>query len=186
VSAHELTGALLAIGFAALMAGASMYWARGGLRGGAPPNRHYHVLERSLLMAAVVITAIGLLLLSDVLLPTAGGALARAGAVGYLFGGVLVVTAEASALVPARDQRGPHQLWVLAVVYVVIALVAQAVIGAALLLAGLLPAWIGWATVGWNVGLLAIYAAKGRDVYIPFVHHVMPFWIGVLLLVGAR
>jgi hypothetical protein len=186
MSADGVTGTFLVLAFGALVAGASMYWARGGMRGDPPPNRTYHVTERSLLIAAVVMTAIGLVLLSDLLLPTAGGALARAGAVGYGFGGVLVVTVEASTLGQALDHDQSEQLWALAVVYVVIALLAQTMIGAALLVAGLLPAWICWATVGWNIGLLVIYGVKRGDNYIPFVHHLMPFVIGVALLLGLR
>jgi hypothetical protein len=40
--------------------------------------------------------------------------------------------------------------------------------------------------VGWNVGLLAIYGVKRGDIYIPFVHHLMPFVIGAALLLGVR
>ena len=108
--------------------------------------------------------------------------MARAGAVAYLFGGVLVVAAEASNLARGLHQDWPAQSWSLAVVYVVLALLAQAAIGGALLAGGVLPPWIGWATLAWSTGWLAFYLLRRGDIYIPFVHHVMPLVIGVGLV----
>lgn len=111
------TAVALILGFAALARGALMYWLRGGMRGGAPPSRRYLVWERSFIMAAVVLTAVGLVLLADLLAASAGAAMALAGAVAYLFGGVLVVAAEASGLGRGLHQDWPAQSWSLAVVY---------------------------------------------------------------------
>ena len=184
MNAVAITGTILVLAFVAILAGSAMYWARGGLRGGAPPNHRYHVWERSFIMAAVVLTAVGLVLLADLLQPTAGGPLARAGAVGYLLAAVLVVTAEATTVGQGVSQDWSEQLWSLAVAYVVVALVAQAVVGSSLVVAGLLPWWIGWATVAWNIGFLVVYLVKRGDIYTPAVHHLMPFVIGVALLIG--
>jgi hypothetical protein len=51
-----------------------------------------------------------------------------------------------------------------------------------MLQAGLLPSWIGWATFAWNVWWLLGYLIKRGDIYIPFVHHVMPLVIGLALV----
>jgi hypothetical protein len=182
MSPSATTAVALILGFAALACGALMYWLRGGIRGGAPPSRRYLVWERSFIMAAVVLTAVGLVLLADLLAASGGAAVARAGAVAYLFGGVLVVAAEGSSLGQRLHQDWPAQPWSLAVVYVVLALMAQAAIGGALLAGDVLPAWIGWVTLAWNLGWLAFYLLWRGDIYIPFVHHVMPFVIGVGLV----
>jgi hypothetical protein len=182
MSLQATTAVALILGSAALASGALMYWLRGGIRGGAPPSRRYLVWERSFIMAAVVLTAVGLMLLADLLAASDGAAMARAGAVAYLFGAVLVVAAEASSLGQGLHQDWSAQSWSLAVVYVVLALLAQATIGGALLAGDVLPAWIGWATLAWNIGWLAFYLLRGGDIYIPFVHHVMPFVIGVAVL----
>ena len=182
MSLPPTTAVALILGFAALASGALMYWLRGGIRGGAPPSQRYLVWERSFIMGAVVLTAVGLELLADLLAVSDGAAMARAGAAAYLFGGVLVVAAEASSLVQGLHKDWPAQSWSLAVVYVVLALLAQAAIGGALLAGDVLPAWIGWATLTWNIGWLAFYLLRRGDIYTPFVHHVMPFVIGVAVL----
>ena len=175
-------GAVLILSFVALAVGATMYWIRGGLRGGAPPTRAYLVWERSFIMAAVVLTAVGLVLLEGVLQDSAGRVLARVGATAYLFGGVMVVAAEASGLKQGPHDDGSEQIWAPVVVYVVLALLAQAAIGGSLLQAGVLPGWIGWATIAWSAAWLLAYAIKRGDIYIPFVHHTMPLMIGIALV----
>ena len=178
-------GTVLILSFAALFVGALMYWIRGGIRGGAPPTHVYFVWERSFIIAAVVLTALGLALLEALLQNSAGGVLARVGAIAYLFGGVLVVAAEASSLNQGLHKNSSEQNWAPATIYVVLALLAQAAIGGSLLQAGLLPPWIGWATVVWNIGWLLAYLIKRGDIYIPFVHHVMPLVIGIALVTHA-
>ena len=178
-------GTVLILSFAALFVGALMYWRRGGIRGGAPPTHVYFVWERSFIIAAVVLTAIGLALLEDLLQNSAGGVLARVGAIAYLFGGVLVVAAEASSLNQGLHGNSSEQNWTPATIYVLLALLAQAAIGGSLLQVGLLPPWIGWATVVWNIGWLLVYLIRRRDIYIPFVHHVMPLVIGIALVTRA-
>jgi hypothetical protein len=175
-------GTVLILSFAALFVGALMYWMRGGIRGGAPPTHVYFVWERSFVIAAVVLTALGLALLEALLQNSAGGVLARVGAIAYLFGGVLVVATEATSLNQGLHGNSLEQNWTPAIIYVVLALLAQAAIGGSLLQAGLLPPWIGWATVVWNIGWLLGFLIKRGDIYIPFVHHVMPLVIGIALV----
>ena len=128
-------------------------------------------------MAAVVLTAIGLVLLEGHLQNTDGRVLARAGATAYLFGGILVVAAEALNLNPRQNT------YALIVIYVVLALLAQAIMGGSLLQAGLLPAWIGWVTIIWNIAWLVVLpVTSSRDMYYPILHHLMPLLIGIALM----
>jgi len=178
-------GTVLILSFVALFVGALMYWVRGGIRGGAPPTHVYFVWERGFIMAAVVLTALGLALLEGLLQDSAGRVLARAGAIAYLFGGVLVVAVEASSLSQGLHRNDSEQNWAPANIYVVLALLAQAAIGGSLLQAGLLPAWIGWVTIVWNAAWLLAFVIKRDDIYIPFVHHFMPLVIGIALVSHA-
>jgi hypothetical protein len=175
-------GILLILSFVALFAGASMYWRRGGLRGGAPPTKAYYVWERTFIIAAVVLTAVGLALLEGEMRSSDGRVLARVGAVTYFFGGVLVVVAEAASVGQFLEGGQSQQLWRLAFAYVVLAFLAQAAVGGALLQAGVVAGWIGWATVVWNVGLLLVMLIRRGDIYIPFLHHLMPLLIGIALV----
>ena len=132
-------------------------------------------------MAAVVLTALGLVVLAGRLQNSGGYLLAQTGATTYLFAGILVVAAEALNLNGGFEQRYP-----LVVVYVVMAFLAQAAMGGALLLAGLLPAWIGWLSVVWNLGWLILLPLVSRkDFYFPVLHHFAPLLIGIALLLNA-
>lgn len=176
-SIERVTGFVFVLGFVANLAGVLMFLSRGGIQGGAPPSHTYFVWERSFLLAAVVLTAIGLMLLEGRLQNTDGRVLARVGATAYLFGGILVVVAEALDLNPGQNT------YALIVIYVVLALLAQATMGGSLLQAGLLPAWIGWVTIIWNIAWLVVLPVTSpRDIYFPVLHHVMPLVIGIALL----
>ncbi len=175
-------GILLILSFVALFAGASMYWLRGGLRGGAPPSKRYFVWERTFIIAAVVLTAVGLALLEGDMQSADGRALARAGAVTYFFGGILVVVAEAVSVGQFLDGDRSQQVWPLEFAYVVLAFLAQAAVGGALLQAGVVAGWIAWATVIWNIALLLVMLIRRGDIYIPFLHHLMPLLIGIALV----
>jgi hypothetical protein len=176
-SIERAAGSFLVLGFAANLAGVLMFFIRGGTSGGVPPSPAYFVWERSFLMAAVVLTAIGFVLLEGHLQNTDGRILARTGATAYLFAGVFVVAAEALNLNPGQNT------YALIVIYVVLALLAQATMGGSLLQAGLLPAWIGWVTIIWNIAWLVVLPVTSpRDIYYPILHHLMPLLIGIALL----
>jgi len=175
-------GTVLILSFVALAVGATMYWIRVETRGDAPPTQVYFMRERSFIIAAVVLTAVGLALLEGLLQNSAGSVLARSGASAYLFGGILVVTAEASSISQGLHRDWSGQNWALAIVYVVLAFLAQAAIGGSLLQAELLPPWIGWAAVAWSIGWLLVFVIKRGDIYFPVLHHVVPLFIGVALI----
>ncbi len=174
-------GLVLVLGSVAAFPGLVMFWLRGGHRGGAPQSRAHFVWERSFIMAAVILTAVGFVLLEGSFQSINGGILANIGATAYLFGGVLLVAAETLSLT-----LGYEKLYGLIVIYVVIAFLAQAAIGGALLQAGSLAIWIAWATILWNLAWLAVLSLIARrDMYFPVLHHFMPLVIGIALLWSA-
>jgi hypothetical protein len=124
----------------------------------------YMIWERTLVIVPTLATALGLVLLSDLL--TADGA-------------VLVVSAETEFI--SRGEWNAAQV----ILYVVLALMGQAVIGAALLQTGFAATWVGWITVIWNVSFLIIFiVVRPRDVYYPAIHFLAPLIIGLGLVAG--
>jgi hypothetical protein len=181
-------GLSLVLGNLVLLPGLLLFWFRGGQRGGAPPSPAYYVWERGLILTAIVLTAIGFMMLEGHLQASDGRVLARAGAFAYLFAGVLGVAAEAISLSLAYQSDHPAELKVYAVIvtYVVLAFLAQATIGGALLQSGALAGWIGWVAILWNLAwLVALPIASPRDMYFPVLHHVVPLLIGIALLWSA-
>lgn len=175
---ERAAGFVLILGSVAFLPGGMMFWIRGGPRGGAPPSPAYFAWERSFVMAAVVLTAIGFVLLEGHLQNTDGRVLARTGATMYFFGGILLVAAEALSLSQGYEKNYP-----LIVIYVVLAFLAQAAIGGSLLQSGLLAAWIGWVTILWNIGWLVVLPViTPRDIYFPVLRHFMPLLIGIALV----
>jgi hypothetical protein len=172
---ERAAGLFLVLGDVAVLPGLLMFTFRGGQRGGAPPSPAYYMWERSFIMAAIVLTAIGFVLLEGRLQTGNGGILARTGATTYLLAGVLGVAAEALSL-----RLGYAQTYPLIVIYVVVAFLGQAAMGGALLQSGVL---IGWATILWNLAWLVVLpVATPHDVYFPVLHHVAPLLIGITLL----
>ena len=172
---QRTAGALLVAAILPLALGLYLFSSRNGVQGGMPRSLTLLMWERGSVVAAVVLTALGLVLLDALLQDTSGRILARLGASTYFFGAVLLVAAEAMRLGQASYR--------LIVVYVVLALLGQAAIGGALLQSNVLPAWIGWMTIAWNLILLLVLPiVTPDDVYFPIVHHPMPLLIGVALL----
>lgn len=160
-----------------LALGLYLFVSRNGVQGGAPKSSALFVWERGSILAAVILTAIGLALLEGILGDTNGCVLARLGTSAYFFGAVLLVAAEAMGLPEGRAS------YPLIVIYVLLAFLGQAAIGGALLQSNLLPAWLGWVTLLWNLGLLVVLPiTTPGDIYFPVLHHLMPLLIGIALL----
>jgi hypothetical protein len=175
----------LVLGNVVLLPGLLLFWFRGGHRGGALPSPVYCVWERSLILTAIVLTAIGFMVLEAHLQASDGRVLARAGAFAYLFAGVLGAAAEALTLSQGYQSDHPAELKVygLLVTYIVLAFLAQAALGGAVLQSGVLAAWIGWVTILWNLAwLVALPLTTPRDIYYPVLHHFAPLLIGIALL----
>jgi hypothetical protein len=137
----------------------------------------YMLWERSLVIVPTVTTSLGLVLLSDLLNARGDTFLARLGMTAYLFGAVLVVSAETSFV--SKGEWNSVQV----MLYVIFALLGQAAIGVSLIQVGLAAAWIGWVTIIWNLGFLLIFIiARPRDVYYPAIHFVAPLVIGLGLV----
>ena len=175
---ERAAGLLLLLGVVANVIGVVMFGLRDGASGGLPPSPGYYVWERSFVLTAVALTAVGFVLLADHPDLGAGRVLARAGAAGYLFGGVVGVVAETPELAGAAVRLYP-----LLVVYVVVAFLAQAAIGGGLRQGDLLAPWVGWTTIVWSLGALGtVVVFTPSDVYYPVAHHVAPLLIGGALV----
>jgi hypothetical protein len=134
----------------------------------------YMLWERSLVIVPTITTALGLVLLSDLLNAGGDAFLARLGTTAYLFGAVQVVSAETSFV--SKGEWNAVQV----ILYVILALLGQAAIGAALVQIGLAAAWVGWVTIIWNVGFLLIFIiVRPHEVYYPAIHFFAPLVIGL-------
>lgn len=172
---QRTAGALMVAAILPLALGVYLFSSR--LQGGMPIRRTTFMWERSSILVAVVLTALGFVLLEAALQETDGRVLARLGVGAYFFGAVLLVTAGATRL-PQGVASYP-----LIVVHVLLAFLGQAAIGGALLQSNFLPAWIGWTAVVWNAGLpVVLLIITPDDIYYPIAHHLIPLLIGVPLL----
>lgn len=175
-SIPRLSGGAMVLGFVVLVPGALLYLTRPE----ADVSLARVVTERAFIMAAVILTAIGLVLLKEHLTAGPAHAWVLVGAHVYLFGAILIVTAEALGLSGMDASRA------LVVMYVVLALVGQVAVGIAIVRSGTLPGFLGWATIVWNVSwLIHLPFASPSQVYVPVLHHVMPLAIGIVLLFGG-
>jgi hypothetical protein len=175
----RIAGVLLISCFFVFLIGGVMFWARNGMAGRPAPNFAYFAVERGFVMAAAVITAVGLLLFAALVGDMQGAALlpARLVAATYAAATALLLVAEMGML---RSGRFPNAL---IVAYVVLAFLTQAAFGGILLRTGFLPSWIGWAAIAWNIAwLVALPLLTPRDIYFPVLHHVIPLVIGLALL----
>lgn len=168
----RLAALFFVLSFPAMALGIAMFFGRNGLQGGTGS-----ILERGALVAAVVMTVIGVVFLNAPLQETAGRALSRIGLALYLLAAAALLVPEAMPFLP-----GGRSVYALIVVYVVLALIAQAAVGGALLQAGLAPKWVGWVTIVWNLGwLIVLPVVTPRDMYYPILHGLMPLIIGISL-----
>ena len=171
-------GVLLLIAAAANLAGVVLFFLRNGVAGGPPPSYSYLIAERGLLMAAMLVSALGFCLLGDD--QRRGSVLLRVGTLGYLAAGVVGVVAETMTLV----DRAAYPT---TAAYVVLAFLTQAVIGLALARSGLVAPWVGWLTLVWNLAwLVGLSLGSPGDIYFPILHMVMTIPIGIALLRSAR
>lgn len=170
-------GLFLVLGSAANLAGVLMFALRDGTSGRMPPSPAYFTGERSCILGAIVLTAVGFVLLEARQDLVEGRVLIRTGATAYL------VAASLGVLYEAMEISRAILPYPVIVVYVVLAFLAQAAIGGGLRRARLLAPWIGWATIAWNMGwLLALPLLTPQDIYYPVLHNVMPILIGGALL----
>lgn len=180
LSARTAAASLLVLCFVVFTFGGVLFMGRAFLKWPNAETSSHLLWERGFVIGGVLATLLGLALLEDMLRTADEPVLSRLGMVAYLFGAVVVVTAE-TAYLGKRDWIYPQ-----IVLYVVLAFLAQAAFGASLLQTGLVAGWAGWATIIWNLAwLLIMLIVRPRDIYFPVLHHVAPFIIGIALLVGG-
>ncbi|HEX6337591.1 MAG TPA: hypothetical protein VFZ85_11595 [Jiangellaceae bacterium] len=165
----------LLVAAAANVSAVVLFTLHDGANGGLPPSHGYLVVERSLFMVGMLLSAIAFCLLDD---RGAGRAnpLLRAGALGYLAASIVGVVGESIDLESS-------EIYSLFVTYVLAAFVSQTVIGLGLRAARLVAPWVAWTTVAWNVACpVVLRLASPDDLYFPVLHLLMPLLIGVHML----
>jgi hypothetical protein len=158
-------GVLLLAGALANFAGVIMFSIRGGPSemaeelfpswGSGAASLAFLGAERGLLMAAMVLSALGFCLLDGRPYRPGTYVFMRLGVTAYLASSIIGVVAETLELTSTA-------VYPMFVVYVTLAFVSQATIGCALATSELIPRWIGWATAIWNLAWLAIRPALGH------------------------
>lgn len=176
-SERRIAALLLIDCFAIFTVGGILYTGRAIWKWPVGQTMEYLRWERSFVILAVVLTALGLVLLEDLLRAAGDPVIARLGLVAYLLGASVVVVAETAFL-------STHEpVYQQVVFYVVLAFLAQTAFGLSVLRTGLVPNWVGWVTILWNlVWLVVLPIASPRDIYYPVLHHVSPLIIEIALL----
>jgi hypothetical protein len=177
LSERQSAASLLILCFLVFSVGGMLYTGRAIWKWPAGQTQRYLIWERGFVIAAVMATVLGLVLLEDMLNSAGDSGFARLGMVTYVFGAVVVVTAETNYL-NKREWVYPQVVF-----YVVVAFLAQAAFGVSLLQTDLTAGWVGWVTIIWNLGwLVALPILSPRDIYYPALHHAAPLIIGIALL----
>lgn len=176
---RTVCGWLLILGGIIFLPGGLLFTGRAIFRWPAGQSQGYLYWERGFVMAAILVAALGFVLLERLLEAAGEQILSILGLTVFLMGTVLALAAESFGL-SLKDYLYPP-----IVVFVVLVFLGQTAFGFAILRSGLLPAWVGWATVVWNLAWLVILPiARPQDMYYPWLHYVAPVLIGIYLLVG--
>lgn len=177
-SQQTVAGFLLILSGIIFLPAGLLYAGRAIWKWPAAQSQNYLYWERGLVMGAILVAALGFVLLERLLEAAGDGILAPLGLTIFVIGTVLVLAAETFGLSQQETIYAPI------VAFVVLAFLGQAAFGAAILRTGFLPAWVGWATIVWNLAWLVILPiARPRDMYYPWLFYVAPELIGILLLV---
>ena len=176
-SERSIAASLLVLSFVVFGVGGILYTGRAIWKWPAGQTPRYLLWERGFVIAAVLATVLGLVLLEDMLNSAGDSGAARSGMVTYVFGAVVVVVAETTYL-GSREWVYPQIVF-----YVVLAFLAQAAFGVALLQTDFTAGWVGWTAIIWNLAwLVFLPILSPRDIYFPVLHHVAPLIIGIALL----
>lgn len=136
-----------------------------------------------LVIAAVVVTAVGLTTLITMLREAGDYALARLGLISFLFGsmlGVIYLALKVGAEGSAVPSLPSQWAYALVLIYNTLAFLSIAVYGGALLRTRLLPKWVEWVSVAWSAALLIVSLIALE--YYPAFPHEMILVVGILLL----
>jgi hypothetical protein len=205
---YRFTGIVLILGSLVFGGGGWLYWPikdeKGSFIFGQPPREWLRlVFEHQrlwrwgtiLFMSGVVVTMVGLALFTNLLRDAGDQVFSQVGLIAFAFGAVLWVITLAFRLsidpwaaqettkteeIPAFYVPLTRWTGVLFVIYTVLAFSALAAYGAAVLSTPVLPHWVGWISIVYGLAGLGAFGFTG-DSY-PFLHHLMPLVIGILLL----
>jgi hypothetical protein len=177
-SEDSITASLMILGFVVFGVGGILYTGRAIWKWPAGQTARYLLWERSFVIAALLLSILGLVLLEDMLHKVGDSGIARVGLVTSLLGVVVVVVAETTFL-DNREWNYPQ-----VVLYVVLAFLAQAAYGVGLIQTELVADWVGWFVIVWNLAwLMTLIMFSPHNLYFPVLHHVAPLIIGIALLV---
>jgi hypothetical protein len=204
----HFTGITLILGTLLVLGGASLSGTirdeQGSFIFGLPPREwlrlvfaHPHLWQWGtiLFISGVVVTILGLAMLTTLLSDAGDRAFSPLGLIAFLFGAVLWVISlafrlsidpwaaqEAAKTAAIPEFYVPLTRWagVLFVIYTVLAFSALAAYGGAVLSTPVLPHWVGWLALVYGLAGLGLVGVSGDAP--PFLHHLMPLLIGILLL----
>jgi hypothetical protein len=150
----------------------------------------------SLIISGIIVTLLGLAMLTTLFQDAGDTTFSYLALIAFLFGDILLVIfiafplgiASLAAQETVRagvipDYYVQLTLWTqpLFVIYTVLAFSALAAYGGAILSTPVLPHWVGWLSIVY--GLAGLILAGFTDGNVPpFLHHLIPIVIGVLLL----
>src|SRR5579859_5408861 len=149
-----------------------------------------------LFISGLIVTLLGLAMLTTLFLDALDRTFSSLALLASLFGDVLMVIylalplgiAPVAAQDTVRTGVAPDYyvqltLWTqpLFVIYTILAFSALAAYGGAILSTRVLPHWVGWLSIVYGLAGLVLAGFTAGNVP-PFVHHLMPIVIGVLLL----
>ncbi len=150
----------------------------------------------SLLICGIIVTFLGLAMLTTLLRDAGDTTFSSLALIAFLFGDILLVIyiafplgiAPLAAQETARRGAVPDYyvqltLWTqpLFVIYTILAFSALVAYGGAILSTRVLPHWVGWLCIVYGLAGLVLAGFIAGNVP-PFLHHLMPIVIGVLLL----
>lgn len=203
---QHFTGLALILGSLLFFVGAGMPLRdqKGAFIYGLPPQEWLRVIfdhpvlwqwANMLFISGVVLTILGLTLLTALFREAGDRAFSPVGLVAFAFGAVLWVinlafrlsidpwaAQETARTAVMPDFYVPLTLWThaLFVLYTILAFSALAMYGGALLSTHILPPWVGWVSIVYSLAGLGLLGFTGDAP--PFLHHLMPLLIGILLL----
>jgi hypothetical protein len=205
---RHFTGLALILGALLFLCGAGLYTAvrdtKGSLIFGLPPREwlrvvfdHPHLwqLATILFISGVIVTVLGLALLTTLFRDAGDQMFSQLGLVAFVFGAVLWIihlafrlrvdpwAAQETARTAALPEfYVPLTMWIhaLFLIYTILAFSAMLAYGGAVLSTHLLPQWVGWTTIVYSLAGLGLLGFTGDAP--PFLHHLMPLLIGIILL----
>lgn len=178
-SQQVVAGWLLILSGIVFLPGGLLFTGRAILKWPAAQSQNFLYWERGFVMAAILLAALGFVLLAGLLGEAGDRILPPVGQTVFLIGAVLCLAVEAFSLSRQEYAYAPT------VVFILLVFLGEAAFGGAILRSGLLPAWVGWVTVIWNLAWLVILPiARPQDMYYPWLFYTAPLVIGIMLLVG--